>query len=133
MLGSPTKADMVDRIILTSKSGIEPTAAGSNPPPVPNQPGYSGPQAADGRALEPEEMQNEDVAQDAPEPENEGAPPGDEQANQPNGQSGVKTPEQLLRELQQQQQQLQQQQQGAPQGFPTPQNPNPQQNQPQQQ
>ena len=133
MLGSPTKADMVDRIILTSKSGIEPTAASSNPPPVPNQPGYSGPQAADGRALEPEEMQNEDVAQDAPEPENEGAPPGDEQANQPNGQSGVKTPEQLLRELQQQQQQLQQQQQGAPQGFPTPQNPNPQQNQPQQQ
>jgi len=76
MLGSPTKADMVDRIILTSKSGIEPTAAGSNPPPVPNQPGYSGPQAADGRALEPEEMQNEDVAQDAPEPVNEGAPAG---------------------------------------------------------
>src|SRR5437016_2784009 len=35
MLGSPTKADMVDRIILTSKSGIEPTAASSNPPPVP--------------------------------------------------------------------------------------------------
>lgn len=132
MLGSPTKADMVDRIILTSKSGIEPTAASSNPPPVPNQPEYSGPQAADGRALEPEEMQNEDVAQDAPEPENEGAPAGEEQANQPNGQPGVKTPEQLLRELQQQQQQLQQQQ-GAPQGFPTPQIPNPQQNQPQQQ
>ena len=77
-------------------------------------------------------MQNEDVAQDAPEPVNEGAPAGEEQANQTNGQPGVKTPEQLLRELQQQQQQLQQQQ-GAPQGFPTPQNPNPQQNQPQQQ
>jgi hypothetical protein len=133
MLGSPTKADMVDRIILTSKSGAEPTAAASNPPPAPNEPGYTGPQAADGRPLEPEETQNEDVAQDAPEPENEGAAAGEEQANQPNGQSGVKTPEQLLRELQQQQQQLQQQQQGAPQGFPTPQNPNPQQNQPQQQ
>ena len=132
MLGSPTKADMVDRIILTSKSGPETTAASSNPSPAPNQPEYTGPQAADGRALEPEEMQNEDVAQDAPEPENEGAAAaGEEQANQPNGQSGVKTPEQLLRELQQQQQQLQQQQPGAPQGFPTPQNPNPQQNQPQ--
>jgi hypothetical protein len=131
MLGSPTKADMVDRIILTSKSGPENTAAASsNPAPAPNQPEYTGPQAADGRPLEPEEMQNEDVAQDAPEPENEGAAAGEEQANQPSGQSGVKTPEQLLRELQQQQQQLQQQQ-GAPQGFPTPQNPNPQQNQPQ--
>jgi hypothetical protein len=130
MLGSPTKADMVDRIILTSKAGAEPSTA-SNATPVPNQPESSGPQAADGRTLEPEEMQNnEDVAQDAPEPENEGTPAGEEQANQPNGQSGVKTPEQLLRELQQQQQQLQQQQQGAPQGLPTPQNPNPQQNQP---
>jgi hypothetical protein len=133
MLGSPTKADMVDRIILTSKSGAEPIGAAPNPPAVPNQAQFDGPQAADGRPLEPEEMQNEDVAQDAPEPENEGAPAAEEQANQPNGQPGVKTPEQLLRELQQQQQQLQQQQQGAPQGFPTPQNPNPQQNQPQQQ
>lgn len=131
MLGSATQADMVDRIILTSKSGAEPTTAASGPTPVPNQPQYNGLQAADGRQLEPEEMQNnDDVAQDAPEPENEGAPAADEQANQPNGQQGVKTPEQLLRELQQQQQQIQQQQQGAPQGFPTPQNPNPQQNQP---
>jgi hypothetical protein len=129
MLGSPTKADMVERIILTSKSGSETTAAASSPTPAPDQPQYNGQQAADGRQLEPEEMQNEDVAQDAPEPENEGTPAAEEQVNQPNGQPGVKTPEQLLRELQQQQQQIQQQQ-GAPQGFPTPQNPNPQQNQP---
>jgi hypothetical protein len=130
MLGSPTKAEMVERIILTSKSGTEPTAGASNPAPTPNQPEYNGLQAGDGRAPEPEEMQNEDIAPDAAEqPENEGTPAADEQADQPNGQPGVKTPEQLLRELQQQQQ-LQQRQQGAPQGFPTPQNPNPQQSQP---
>jgi hypothetical protein len=108
MLGSAAHPDSVDRVILTSKSGGVPEPA---PPPAATP-------VAEGN----DEGQTDDVA-----------PPGMDMAEQPvdnpagdsgndenqaqpqDGQQQVKTPEELLRELQKQQllqqQQLQQQQQ----------------------
>src|SRR5438067_1174874 len=82
-----------------------------------------------------EEMPVEEVQDEAaPEVDQAEQPGQPEEQQAPNGQQQVKTPEQLLQELQRQQQQ--QQQQGAPQGFPQNQpqpqpQPQPQQNPPQ--
>ncbi len=81
------------------------------------------------------EMPVEEVQDEAaPEVDQAEQPGQPEEQQAPNGQQQVKTPEQLLQELQRQQQQ--QQQQGAPQGFPQNQpqpqpQPQPQQNPPQ--
>ena len=69
---------------------------------------------------QPVEEPNSDTAQDAQQPEEEQPPAADQAPNdqaQPGQQPTVKTPEQLLRELQQQQQQQQQQYQN---GQPAP-------------
>ena len=130
MLGSPTNPALVERIILTSKSGGELPAGRANANGG-NQANVGEGQGNIPLAQEPEEMPNEEAAaaDDAGDAENqpEGqANPDENQAPQPpNGQPAVKTPEQLLRELQQQQQQ--QQQQNVPQGSPAPPNPIPRQ------
>ncbi len=107
MLGSAAHPDSVDRLILTSKSGGVPEPA---PPPAvtpvaqdsdEGQMDDSGPPAVDIA-----EQPVDNPAGDSSNEDNQGQPP--------DGQQQVKTPEQLLRELQQQQllqQQLQQQQQ----------------------
>jgi hypothetical protein len=109
MLGSPTNPDKVDRIILTSKSGTVPDAA-----PVPAGQNNTAAVPVDEPDTQPDiaEQPAEGGADDSAAEESQPAPP--------NSQPQVKTPEQLLRELQQQQQQ-QQQQQGAPAGQPPPQ------------
>lgn len=104
MLGSAAHPDSVDRLILTSKAGGVPEP----PPPAAvaqsNNEGQMddpGPQGVD-----ISEQPVDNPAGDSGNEENQGQPP--------DGQQQVKTPEQLLRELQQQQllqQQLQQQQQ----------------------
>ncbi len=108
MLGSPTDPNKVDRVILTSKSGPD---AGSPPAPV----GQTGPPPVPADEPEPQMDIAEQPAEDGTE-----APAVEEGQQTPNnGQPQVKTPEQLLRELQQQQQQQQQQSgQGAPPGAP---------------
>jgi hypothetical protein len=119
MLGSATNPTLVERIILTSKSGGEPPAAPT---------GVRGRnQAEDAQAQgdiplapEPEEMPADDSAS-ADDSDNQAdgqANQGEEQQQPPNAQAPVKTPEQLLRELQQQQQQ--QQQSPPPDGAPPP-------------
>jgi len=104
MLGSPTQADKVDRIILTSKSGGTPDAS-----PVPAPP------PGRGSAVSVPVDESENSAGDVSEQPVEDSADNSAQENQqqPNGQQQVKTPEQMLRELQQQQQQLQQQQDGT--------------------
>jgi len=138
MLGSPNDPRMVQRIILTSKSGTAPENpslgnASSNPSQVATQQVY--PQQPipppEAEEMPVEEVQDESTPE-ADQPEQPGQP---EDQQVPNGQQQVKTPEQLLQELQRQQQQ-QQQQPGAPQGFPQNQpqplpQPQPQQNPPQ--
>jgi len=98
MVGSPMHPDSVDRLILTSKSGGEPAttlpapAAQNNNNAQMDDPGPSGADIA--------EQPVDDPAENA----------ANENQQPPNGQPQVKTPEQLLRELQQQQLQQQQQQ-----------------------
>jgi hypothetical protein len=124
MLGSATNPQSVERVILTSKASA-PEPAAQNPAVGQNQ----ADQQSGAMQEAPEEMTSDDNATDENaeqevQPEN-----ASEDQQQPNGQPAVKTPEQLLRELQQQQQQ--QQQPGAPQGFPVPPNQPPDQRQPQ--
>ena len=120
MLGSASNPNALDRVILTHKSGgASETSAQPNPG---DQPIAGQPQALPPGVVPPgqetEEM-NDDFSDDTAGLEDQPADQNiqaDEQ--QPNGQPVVKTPEQLLQELQRQQQQ--QQQPGAPQGFPVP-------------
>ena len=133
MLGSPNDPRMVQRIILTSKSG----GAGENAAPpstseAANQQQVYPPQPVP--QPEAEEMPVEEVQDEStPEVDQAEQPGQPEDQPAPNGQQQVKTPEQLLQELQRQQRE-QQQQPGAPQGFPQNQpqiQPQPQQNPPQ--
>jgi hypothetical protein len=105
MLGSPAHPESVDRLILTLKSGggteaVPPSPAAQNENPV--QTDDIGPQGMD-ISEQPVDDPAENSASETSQP-------------QPNVQQQVKTPEQLLRELQQQQQQ--QQQGPPPQGGP---------------
>jgi hypothetical protein len=125
MLGSAAHPDSLARVILTPRVGgpIQPTTAQFTPPPAP-------------APVEPEEAAdpNDDFSDDqlADQPgdeiqpdQNQDASQQQDQTQQPglnNGQGGIRTPEQLLRELQQRQLLLQQQginPQGRP-GFPLP-------------
>jgi hypothetical protein len=109
MLGSPTNPDKVDRVILTSKSGGVPDAGSA-----PIAPGQNNPEPVANE--EPEPQPGMDISEQPVEDPAENAANEENQPQPPNGQMQVKTPEQLLRELQQQQQQQQQQQ--PPQGAP---------------
>lgn len=100
MLESATRAGMVDRLILTSKSG-GPVEAGSAPIP-PRQ------DDAPGADMEPSESPA-DIAEQPNDNPAENPASEDAQPAEPAAQSPIKTPEQLLRELQMQQQQQQQQ------------------------
>ena len=120
MLGSAANPNGVDRVILTHKSGgASETSAQPNPG---EQPMAAQPQALPPGVVPPgqeTEESTDDFSDDTAGLEDQPADQttqADEQQQQPKGQPGVKTPEQLLQELQRQQQQ--QQQPGAPQGFP---------------
>lgn len=107
LLGSPADDTMLTRVVLVAKSGPEvtPGPAGTNPQPAVAQANNAPEDAAsDGEAEAAEENMNADEA-----PPDQAAEP-DQPAN--NGdQPGVKTPQQMLQEMQQRQMQLQQQQQ----------------------
>ena len=123
MLGSATNSAALDRVILISKAGeTEPaapvnqaSATGPQPPPAPMP-------AGEVASAEPSMTDDEDPSQQDQQVEDETA---QEDANAQPQQAptpGVRTPEQLLQEMQQRQQQAQQQQQqgGNPQPYPTP-------------
>jgi hypothetical protein len=121
LLGSAENPVALDRVILTSRSGAnEPSAQPANasvPQIQPNQAAMAVPQGADTDDASDDSTPDPPDAADA---EDQGTPGQGDDQPQPNplgGQPGtVKTPEQLLQELQQRQQQIQQQQQ---QGIPT--------------
>ena len=108
MLGSPAHPDSVDRLILTSKSGGVPDVE----PPVPAA------QNTNQFQVDDQGVQGVDISEQPVDDPADNPPSGEAPQQQPNAQQ-VKTPEQLLRELQLQQQQ-QQQQQSSP-GAPPPQ------------
>ena len=148
LLGSATNPNGLDRVMLISKSagGEEPTQQANAAPPPQQQP--TAPVAAQ-QPIFGGEVSSDDAAE-APQQDQPGEGLFDDQANQqaqqddqqqlqasPFGQgANVKTPEQLLQELQQRQQQMMQQQQqgGNPQPFApsplAPGQPQPQQPQP---
>jgi len=116
LLGAPSDPGALKTIVLTVRAtGPEPVQQATNPAPGYNGGMQAAPQADQEQQDQPPDEVNNDVQ---PEP----SPPDQEepQADQPQpqatpGSPNVKTPEQLLRELQQQQQQQQQQQNQPPQ------------------
>jgi hypothetical protein len=129
LLGSPADANALVRVVLVAKTGPD------NPPgqPAPTEanaaaaPGtVTAPPATPGEA---QEVEPEDVPDDTADQSADA-----EQQQQSAPDQGVKTPQQLLQEMQQRQLQMQQQGQGAPGTYPTPPGmPAPHQPQPQQQ
>jgi hypothetical protein len=133
MMASETNPNQLKTLIVTSKGGSVPDNSGQPVPNQPPQPEAPAVQAQEQPADQADEFVDDNTADDQQiadqpvEDQQQAAP----QVNiSPNGQvqPNVKTPEQLLQELQQRQQQIQQQQQqggapppqGAPQGFPIP-------------
>lgn len=135
MMASETNPNQLKTLIVTSKAGStpEPPSPGNQPPqPEPAPQVQAQETSTDSSAddfVDDSNAEDQQVADQPVDDQQQQAP----QVNiSPNGQvqPTVKTPEQLLQELQQRQQQIQQQQQqqqggapppqGAPQGFPIP-------------
>jgi hypothetical protein len=125
IVGSASDANVLERVILTPKSGDMPSS-GSQPDnnaAQAGQPGFSPPQPRSpfaARIPQPANEDNDESDSDNNEDEQmtqPGTAPATPEQAEP-AQPAIKTPEQLLQELQRQQQQLQQQP-GAPQAIPT--------------
>lgn len=113
LLGSPADETVLTRVVLVAKSGPEATPGTAAPGPAGAnaQPGITQAnnavedRASDAEAEAAEENMNADTSATAQEPAD-----GEEPGNN-NGDPAVKTPQQMLQEMQQRQMQLQQQQQ----------------------
>jgi hypothetical protein len=109
LLGSQSDANLLTRVVLVAKSGAD--TPGPNPNPQAGQPGLNQPpnttmpQDAANVQAEPEQQ---DAAEETPE-ENQDQANEVEQPAPPEA-PGIKTPQQLLQEMQQRQLQMQQQQ-----------------------
>jgi len=126
LLGSPEDANALTRVVLVAKSGPE------NAPPA-GQPAMQQPASTEAQAEVPKQPDSEEnndaeaVDDSADDSNNADQPAEAEQTTPPADQQGVKTPQQMLQEMQQRQLQMQQQQQqpGQPpvpgQGVPPPQ------------
>ena len=111
LLGSPADANALVRVVLVAKTPDTPTPAEAAA--AANGATPSAANAADAAAAEAEADESaSDESADQSAAEAEQTQPGD--------QPGVKTPQQLLQEMQQRQLQMQQQQQAGQQGIPTP-------------
>lgn len=137
MVGSPKDPNAMAELVLTPKAGGNTSMPANMGQSVAQQPGQMQP----GESIAGETGMEGENAGDAPEENAEQAPPPEQQnadqegapqgfPTQPNGQPMVKTPQQLLQELQQQQLQQQQLQQQQQQQGQQPPGVNPQQQQP---
>lgn len=116
LVGSPSDPSGLKKVVLTAKmNGPPPAPQPNNPPQAYNTGMQATPQMEQDQQDQPPDEANTDVQPDVPPPAEQEEPQGEQPPQQPNPNGGpvVKTPEQLLRELQQQQQQ-QQQNQGQP-------------------
>jgi len=115
LLGSPSDPGVLKKIVLTAR------ASGPEPVPAPTSPQAASQQLPAVPDVDTEQTSDDSSTEVPQQPEVQQAPEEEAQPDQPEpGQPGqqqpvVKTPEQLLRELQQQQQQQQQMQQNQPQ------------------
>jgi len=123
LLGSPTNPNGLEHVIITAKSNEPITNAAVNTPPQPAADADAGNDASDANdAQEPEQGAPSEsfVPQDNPPTDN--SPQDDDNSQDQSQNPQIKTPEQLLQELQRQQllqQQQQQQNQNQPQPGPT--------------
>ena len=120
LLGSPTDASQLTRVVLVAKSAGADTANPANNPGAPPQQAMAQPggmvlsqqemgvDANDAEAADDNSSPDDNADQNAAAEEQQQAPP-------PQDQPGVKTPQQMLQEMQQRQLQMQQNQ---PQGQP---------------
>jgi flagellum-specific peptidoglycan hydrolase FlgJ len=122
LLGSPQNDAVLTRVVLVQKSGPDtiapnPTAPGSQPGLAQVSPAAVQPETP-AEATEPEANEdNTNNAVDENATEQQPAAEGEQPANS-SDQQAIKTPQQMLQEMQQRQMQLQQQQQGQPQPAP---------------
>jgi hypothetical protein len=120
LLGSPTDDATLTRVVLVAKS------AGQDVAPAPTPEGGTPPQATAENARPPQPPQPAEAEADAANDDNaddsaDQTPEAADQGQPPQDQNGVKTPQQMLQEMQQRQLQMQQQQQqqnGQPQPPP---------------
>jgi hypothetical protein len=136
LLGSPQDANLLTRVVLVAKTGTD-AAPGTEPKPGANQAGNVPPSAVADAAPDAAEAEaTDDTAAD----DNADQPTAEAEQPAPPDQPGIKTPQQLMQEMQQRQLLMQQQQQsgqpiqpgqlqGYPPGIPRPPQPQPQQQQ----
>ena len=117
LLGSPADPGALKKVVLMARaSGPQPQPQPQQQPQAPNYQQNPNLQAVpEVENDQPVEENNPDTSQDVQPPEEEQQPQDQAQPGQP---PTVKTPEQLLRELQQQQQQQREQQQEQQNGQP---------------
>jgi hypothetical protein len=111
LLGSPGNEAVLTRVVLVPKQ-TQPVVTANNPEPQPGvQPGNPPPQAE-----EPDQSEQAMDAQDesAPDESAEQPTPEPEQSTEPPDHANVKTPQQMLQEMQQRQLMMQQNQQPVP-------------------
>jgi hypothetical protein len=121
LLGSPDDVNALVRVVLVAKTGPDnpasPAAPGDNKAAQPAEASNASPDAPD---------EDADAADDTPD---QGTAEAEQPAASPSDQPGIKTPQQMLQEMQQRQLQMQQQQTGQPgvysptPGLPVPQRP----------
>jgi hypothetical protein len=114
LLGSPQDANALTRVVLVAKTGPDnppspATAQAENSPSAITEPPPTPQPVAEGQ--EPE------TPDDTPD-DNSNVEQNSAETDQPADQPGVKTPQQLLQEMQQRQLLMQQQQQGGQPGYP---------------
>lgn len=116
LLGSPADPGALKKVVLMARvSGPQPQQQQQQPQPPNYQQNPNLQAVPEVENDQPAEDNTPDTSQDVQPQEEEQPPPDQAQPGQP---PTVKTPEQLLRELQQQQQQQQEQQNGQPPGQP---------------
>lgn len=104
LLGSPSNSDLLMRVVLVAKSGSD-NPAPSAPQADPNQPNMAPPPDANAADATDAEAAPEDTPDDSA--DQNAAADADQQP--PADQPGIKTPQQMLQEMQQRQLQMQQQ------------------------
>ena len=110
LLGSPTDSNALTRVVLVAKSGPQEITPNPAPTPNPNLAAQQNmPQEADATPDTNEAEATDDNGN--PPEENADQPPAEAEQQQvaPEGAPGVKTPQQMLQEMQQRQMQMQQQ------------------------
>lgn len=113
LLGSPTDSSALTRVVLVAKTGIqEMPSAAAVPPPTAAYAGQPNPQEPEATPDATEVDATDDNSANADDNTEQQPPPEAEQQQQTppeQGAPGVKTPQQMLQEMQQRQMQMQQQ------------------------